>query len=133
MHHPVLTRLPCCIHMRVRSREKVRLTDQLTRAEATVARCREAIREALRYVEEGRPGRCIPDSAYDSDGEVDVAQVVCAVCSSGACTDDNDLLLCDGDCGRAYHEACMSPRVVAAELPPDDGWLCPHCDAKVCI
>lgn len=43
----------------------------------------------------------------------------------------NDIVLCDGGCSRAYHERCVVPRLVAAELSEDDGWLCPACDAKV--
>ena len=42
----------------------------------------------------------------------------------------NDIVLCDGGCSRAYHERCVVPRLVAAELSEDDGWLCPACDAK---
>lgn len=44
---------------------------------------------------------------------------------------DNDIVLCDGDCGRAYHEQCLQPRIRVSELPEDDGWLCHACDAKV--
>lgn len=42
----------------------------------------------------------------------------------------NDIVLCDGGCSRAYHEQCVVPRLNAAELSEDDGWLCPACDAK---
>lgn len=45
---------------------------------------------------------------------------------------DNDIVLCDGECGRAYHEQCLQPRIHASELPEDEGWLCHACDAKVC-
>lgn len=44
---------------------------------------------------------------------------------------DNDIILCDGACHRAYHERCLEPVLDAAALPEDDGWLCPACDAKV--
>ena len=44
----------------------------------------------------------------------------------------NDIVLCDGGCSRAYHEQCVVPRLNAAELSEDDGWLCPACDAKAC-
>lgn len=44
---------------------------------------------------------------------------------------ENDIIMCDGSCGCAYHEKCLRPAVVAAELPEDDGWLCPACDCKV--
>jgi hypothetical protein len=32
---------------------------------------------------------------------------------------------------RALHEQCVEPRLVAADIPEDEGWLCPACDAKV--
>ncbi len=44
---------------------------------------------------------------------------------------ENDIILCDGSCRRAYHEKCLDPPLVAAALPEDEGWLCPACDAKV--
>ena len=44
---------------------------------------------------------------------------------------DNDIILCDGACRRAYHERCLDPPLDAAALPEDEGWLCPGCDAKV--
>jgi hypothetical protein len=77
------------------------------------------------------PGEAIPKDAFDSDGEVDVAHIFCAKCRRGSSSDDNDLVLCDGPCNRAFHECCLNPRLVAADLPEDEGWLCPSCDAKV--
>ena len=44
---------------------------------------------------------------------------------------ENDIILCDGNCRRAYHEKCLEPPLDAAGLPEDEGWLCPACDAKV--
>jgi hypothetical protein len=67
----------------------------------------------------------------DSDGEVDVSHIFCAKCRRGSSSDDNDLVLCDGPCNRAFHECCLNPRLVAADIPEDEGWLCPSCDAKV--
>ncbi len=32
---------------------------------------------------------------------------------------------------RAYHAKCVDPPLVLDELPEDEGWLCPACDAKV--
>ena len=43
---------------------------------------------------------------------------------------DNDIILCDGPCNRAYHTQCLVPPVNAEELPEDEGWLCPACDRK---
>ena len=44
---------------------------------------------------------------------------------------ENDIILCDGNCRRAYHEKCLEPSLDASALPEDEGWLCPACDAKV--
>ncbi len=44
---------------------------------------------------------------------------------------ENDIILCDGNCHRAYHERCLDPPLDASTLPEDEGWLCPGCDAKV--
>ena len=33
----------------------------------------------------------------------------CAACHEHESTDDNDIVLCDGDCRRAYHLNCLNP------------------------
>ena len=43
---------------------------------------------------------------------------------------ENDIILCDGNCRRAYHEKCLEPPQDITSLPEDEGWLCPACDAK---
>lgn len=43
---------------------------------------------------------------------------------------ENDIILCDGNCCRAYHEKCLEPPQDITSLPEDEGWLCPACDAK---
>jgi len=60
-------------------------------------------------------------------------QIFCACCLSAEADDDNDIVLCDGDCSRAYHLRCLQPPLTLADLPADEeeGWLCPACDAKV--
>ena len=54
-----------------------------------------------------------------------------AATGTGPPPQDNDIVLCDGCCCRAYHERCLDPPLRAADLPEDEGWLCPACDAKV--
>jgi hypothetical protein len=110
----------------------VRLTGEIERAQAQVARCKDAIRAAVRFCEAAGGDAAIPASAFDADGEIDQLSIFCARCRGAESTDDNDIVLCDGACCRAYHECCLEPRLVAAELPEDEGWLCPGCDAKVC-
>ena len=48
---------------------------------------------------------------------------------------NNDILLCDGLCGRAYHAQCLEPPLSAEELAvvlaadEDEDWFCHQCDA----
>lgn len=44
---------------------------------------------------------------------------------------DNDIIMCDGSCNRCFHENCVDPPVRLADIPEDEGWLCPACDCKV--
>lgn len=113
------------------SREKVRLTDQIQRAEAQVQRCKEVLRDCVKACEEAQGDVAISDDAFDEEGEVDAAFILCSRCQDKESYDDNDIVLCDGPCNRAYHEQCVQPRLIAADLPEDEGWLCPGCDAKV--
>ena len=69
------------------------------------------------------------DRIEEDTGEVDVEDVVCARCADGDATDENDILICDGYCDRAFHQRCVVPPVKADEIP--DEWLCPLCDARV--
>ena len=65
----------------------------------------------------------------EDTGEVDVEDVVCATCRDGDADDDNDILICDGYCDRAFHQHCVVPKVRTEDIP--DEWLCPLCDARV--
>lgn len=65
-------------------------------------------------------------------GELDAEDVFCSACGHAEATDENDILLCDGFCERAYHQRCVVPPVATEDIPPgDEGWLCPLCDARV--
>ena len=69
------------------------------------------------------------DRIEEDTGEVDVEDVACARCGDGDATDENDILMCDGYCDRAFHQRCVVPPVKTDEIP--DEWLCPLCDARV--
>ena len=43
---------------------------------------------------------------------------------------DNDIVLCDGPCGRAYHAQCTVPAFLPEELSEEADWLCPSCQTK---
>lgn len=69
----------------------------------------------------------VVDEAH-SNGWVDVEGSYCCLCESKEVSTDNDILLCDGPCQRAYHQMCVSPPVKSSDIPPgDDDWYCPQC------
>jgi nitrogenase molybdenum-iron protein alpha/beta subunit len=63
VHTPLPNLSLCCAAClaAASSREKVRLTDELKRAELTVARCKEVIRQAARYCQEVPAGEAHGD------------------------------------------------------------------------
>ena len=117
------------------SRERVRPVAELAKARARAAEGKLAARAAVRVLWESGGDARIPSSAYDAQGELDEADIFCGKCGSAESTDGNDIVLCDGECGRAYHFLCVDPPLCAENLPADDeGWLCPACDCLVdCI
>ena len=63
---------------------------------------------------------------------MDAEDIHCAGCGGGEANDDDDILLCDGFCDRAFHQSCVQPPVAVEDIPEgDEGWLCPLCDARV--
>lgn len=63
------------------------------------------------------------------DSDIELHDIKCAVCKSEEDAEDNDILLCDGVCGRAFHQKCHDPLI--SELPEDDeDWLCLFCQTK---
>jgi PHD-finger len=72
------------------------------------------------------------DQNDDEDDGISLDELQCCVCLKGECSDENDLLMCDGNgCFRAYHMECVHPHVspdTAAEEHADDDWFCPLCE-----
>jgi hypothetical protein len=63
----------------------------------------------------------------DDDSGITLDELVCCICMEGYATDENDLVLCDGNgCFRAYHQHCVKPVVRLTEDEEDD-WFCPLC------
>lgn len=80
----------------------------------------------------------IPDVAgggagdEESDDGIDIDDIACAECGRDDDKEGNDIVLCDGICGRAYHQMCVDPPLLA--LPAEDeGWLCPPCATKEAV
>ena len=91
------------------------------------------IRDHLKRCEEADGDAGIPPENFDSDGEIDNAHIRCSACEDMSASDDNDILLCDGElCTRAYHVGCLPVKegFDSEKLPEELGWLCPACDCR---
>ena len=49
-------------------------------------------------------------------------QTICAVCGGGL--DEEEVLICDGNCGNEIHMYCLRPQLTTV---PKEDWLCPVC------
>eukprot|EP00884_Botryococcus_braunii_P010779 jgi/Botrbrau1/19702/Bobra.0003s0063.1 len=115
------------------NREKFKPMAEIERAHIQIEKSREVIREAVKYCEDSEGDRPIAHELFDNDGEIDEEHICCSRCGLLDCEDGNDIVLCDGNCNRAYHEKCVVPPFNAADLEEEEGWLCPGCDTKVDI
>eukprot|EP00242_Pyramimonas_sp_CCMP2087_P012983 CAMPEP_0198208838 /NCGR_PEP_ID=MMETSP1445-20131203/12181_1 /TAXON_ID=36898 /ORGANISM="Pyramimonas sp., Strain CCMP2087" /LENGTH=212 /DNA_ID=CAMNT_0043882395 /DNA_START=29 /DNA_END=667 /DNA_ORIENTATION=+ len=115
------------------SGDRVQLTSEVVRAKASVLRCKLAIRNCFKELDYANGDRAI--EVDEEDDEIDDDKIFCAKCEGLECEGDNDILLCDGSCNRAYHQRCLTPHLLTADIPEgDEGWLCPSCDMKAtCI
>jgi hypothetical protein len=66
----------------------------------------------------------------DEDSGISLDDLQCCVCRTSEATDENDLVLCDGEgCFRAYHAHCLQPALKESDLDEDVDWCCPLCCA----
>jgi hypothetical protein len=65
----------------------------------------------------------------DNDSGITLDDLQCCVCQVGDATDENDVLLCDGQgCYRAFHMKCIHPEVTPKDIEDEDeDWFCPMC------
>ncbi|KAK4258817.1 hypothetical protein QN277_005220 [Acacia crassicarpa] len=113
------------------SLEKLKPEKELQRAKSKILSFKLKIRDLFRHLDtlcaEGR----LPQSLFDSEGEICSEDIFCAKCRSKDLTTGNDIILCDGACDRGFHQLCLEPPLLSENIPPDDeGWLCPGCDCK---
>ena len=54
----------------------------------------------------------------DELGETDAADIFCSKCAMADDREEDDILLCDGFCDRAYHQSCVVPAVKTEDIPP---------------
>ena len=115
------------------SKEKLKPHAEITRARDSIAKCLEMIKDCIRICDEAGGDKSIPSEYFDEDGELDADNIFCGKCLKSDSTDDNDIIMCDGMCDRAYHMKCVFPPVDPAVLEDDsdEGWLCPACDRKI--
>ncbi len=115
------------------SREKLKPHAELTKARDKITRCLQIMRDCVRICDEAGGDKAIPHECFDEEGEVDCNDIFCGKCRSSDSTDDNDIIMCDGMCDRAYHMKCVFPPLDSSILEDDseEGWLCPACDRKI--
>ncbi|KAG8497992.1 hypothetical protein CXB51_007180 [Gossypium anomalum] len=117
------------------SLEKLKPEKELQRATSEILRRKLKIRDLFQCIDslcaEGR----LPESLFDSKGEIDSEDIFCAKCGSKDLSANNDIILCDGVCDRGFHQYCLQPPLLKEDIPPgDEGWLCPGCYCKLfCI
>ncbi|XP_042449534.1 homeobox protein HOX1A-like isoform X2 [Zingiber officinale] len=114
------------------SLEKIRPEKELERAKSEILQCKLRIRDAFQQLDSLLSIGRLEENLFDDNGEIDSEDMFCAKCGSKDISADNDIILCDGICDRAFHQKCLSPPLATNEIPPEDqGWLCPACDCKV--
>lgn len=117
------------------SLEKIRPEKELERAKSEILRRKLKIRDLFQRIDMSCAEGRLPESLFDDQGEIDSEDIFCAKCGFKDVQLDNDIILCDGDCERGFHQFCLEPPLLKEHVPPgDEGWLCPACDCKVdCI
>ncbi|MCH92133.1 homeobox KN domain protein [Trifolium medium] len=111
--------------------EKLKPEKEIQRAKSEILRRKLKIRDLFQNLDslcaEGR----LPESLFDSEGEIDSEDIFCAKCQTKVLATNNDIILCDGACDRGYHQLCLDPPLLTEDIPPgDESWLCPGCDCK---
>ncbi|XP_057428582.1 pathogenesis-related homeodomain protein isoform X2 [Lotus japonicus] len=114
------------------SREKIRPEKELQRAKKQILNCKLSIRDAIRQLDSLSSLGSIEDSVIDPDGSVYHEHIFCANCKLREAFPDNDIILCDGTCNRAFHQRCLNPPLDTENIPPgDQGWFCNFCECKI--
>jgi hypothetical protein len=67
----------------------------------------------------------------DNDSGITLDDLQCCICMVGDSTDENDVVLCDGEkCYRAFHMKCVHPHLKREDIEnEDEDWFCPLCSA----
>ncbi|XVE98858.1 hypothetical protein REPUB_Repub03eG0144800 [Reevesia pubescens] len=114
------------------SREKIKPEKELQRAKKQILKCKLGIREAIRQLDSLSSVGSIEGSVIAPDGSVYHEHIFCAKCKLRDAFPDNDIVLCDGTCNRAFHQKCLDPPLDTENIPPgDQGWFCKFCECKM--
>ncbi|KAK7354688.1 hypothetical protein VNO80_20155 [Phaseolus coccineus] len=114
------------------SREKIRPEKELLRAKKQILNCKLSIRDVIRQLDSLSSVGSIEDSVIAPDGSVYHEHIFCANCKLHEAFPDNDIILCDGTCNRAFHQRCLNPPLDTENIPPgDQGWFCKFCECKI--
>ncbi|GLU10561.1 hypothetical protein SLE2022_273540 [Rubroshorea leprosula] len=114
------------------SREKIRPEKELLRAKKQILKCKLGIRDAIHQLDLLSSVGSIEDSVIASDGSVHHEHIFCAKCKLREAFPDNDIVLCDGTCNRAFHQKCLDPPLDTENIPPgEQGWFCKFCECKM--
>ncbi|KAH6793559.1 hypothetical protein C2S52_004036 [Perilla frutescens var. hirtella] len=120
---------------RGQSVDKLKPEKELEKAKSRILGYKLKIRALFQCLDQSLSLGKLPESLFDSQGEIDSEDIFCAKCGSKDLTLDNDIILCDGACERGFHQFCLEPPLLKKDIPPgDESWLCPGCECKAdCI
>lgn len=114
------------------SREKLRPERELQKAKAKIVRFQLRIRDAMEELDSLSLEGTMKELILDSHGQIYHEDIFCAICKRQDVVVNDDIILCDGACDRAFHQLCLRPPLRTIDIPPEDeGWLCPVCDCKL--
>ncbi|XP_073041680.1 LOW QUALITY PROTEIN: pathogenesis-related homeodomain protein-like [Primulina eburnea] len=114
------------------SREKIKPETELQRAKKQILKCKLGIREVIHQLDLLSSVGCINNSKVAPDGSVHHEHIICSKCELRDALPDNDIILCDGTCNRAFHQKCLDPPLSTENIPPEDeGWFCRFCESKM--
>ncbi|MED6174765.1 hypothetical protein PIB30_072126 [Stylosanthes scabra] len=114
------------------SREKIRPEKELQRAKKQILKCKLGIRDVIFQLDTLSSVGRIEDSVIAPDGSVYHEHIFCSKCKLPEAFPDNDIILCDGTCNRAFHQRCLDPPLDTENIPPgDQGWFCKLCECKM--
>ncbi|KAI4344463.1 hypothetical protein L6164_011688 [Bauhinia variegata] len=116
------------------SREKIRPERNYREHRSRILKCKLSIRDAIRQLDSLSSVGSIEDSVIAPDGSVYHEHIFCAKRKLPEAFPDNDIILCDITCNRAFHQKCLDPPMDTKNIPPEDeGRFCKFCECKMNI